>query len=616
MPLFHISGVQTILQHLVVGGRLVFLEGRFDAGEVARLLEAEHVTSWTAVPTMLAMVLDHPDTAQRDLSGVRSLAVGGAPIPPGLLDRAHSVFTGARRRIALSYGSTEAGGTVATGLRDGSGLMEPLATVDVAIDEPDDAGIGEVLVRSASVMERYLGVPDDEQPVAVDGWLHTGDLGELRDGALRITGRVKDIIIRGGENISAGAVEAALREHPRVADAAVVALEHPTWGEEVGAAVQLRAGTGVDAEELRAFVSTRLAHYAVPTRWWFVDRALPLTETGKVSKTIVRAGFPGDDPLGEFRAEVAAWLEQHCPPSMRHPVTGAADLVFGGRSGSFPSEDARRWLACMADRGWTAPTWQAEYGGAGLSRREAAVLAEELQRLGCRQPLVSVHGIGMIGPVLLEHGSEEQRRRLLPPTARGELRWCQGFSEPAVGSDLASVQTRAVRDGDEYVITGQKLWTSFASDSDWIFVLARTDPTAPKREGLGFFLVDLRTPGISVRPIALLSGESEFCEVFFDDVRIPAEDRVGQEGDGWRIARLVLKHERQMFGQGTGLMTQRLGTPDFVGLARTAGGCPEGPLPDSITRDAIASADITLDCIRAALWRTRRGRRNPAILRC
>ena len=611
VPLFHISGVQTILQHLVVGGRLVFIEGRFDAREVAWLLERERVTSWTAVPTMLAMVLDHPDTAGRDFSSVRSLAVGGAPIPPGLLDRAHEVFTAASRRIALTYGSTEAGGTVATGLRDGTGLMEPLATVDVRIAGADDTGIGEVFVRSPSVMERYLGVPDDEQPVGADGWLRTGDLGELRDGRLRITGRVKDVIIRGGENIAAGAVEAALLEHPMVADVAVVGLEHPTWGEEVGAAVQLRTAGGVEVEELRAFAASRLAHYAVPTRWWFVDAALPLTETGKVSKATVRATFPGDDPVDDpverFRTEAGRWLDENCPPSMRLPVTDPADLVFGGRSAAFPSEDARRWLTRMADRGWTAPRWRPEHGGAGLSSREAKVLAEELQRRGCRPPLVSVHGIGMMGPVLLEHGSEEQRRRLLPPTARGELRWCQGFSEPGVGSDLASVQTRTARDGDEYVITGQKLWTSFASESDWIFVLARTDPDVPKRQGLGFFLVDLRTPGISVRPIALLSGESEFCEVFFDDVRVPAENRVGSEGDGWAIARLVLQHERQMFGQGTGLMTQRLGNPDFVGLARRATGCEEGPLPDAVVRDAIAGADITLDCIRAALWRARRG---------
>jgi long-chain acyl-CoA synthetase len=636
VPLFHISGVQTILQHLVVGGRLVFLEGRFDPARVIDLIEAERVTSWTAVPTMLAMVLDQPDIDERDLSTVRSLAVGGAPVAPALLERADRVFTRARRRLAVSYGSTEAGGTVATGLRsDGEGALVPLETVDLRIDAPDEEGIGEILVRAPTVMEGYLEAPESEQPVTRDGWLHTGDLGVLHEGRLRIVGRVKDIVIRGGENVSAAHVETTLREHPAVADVAVVGLAHPTWGEEVAAAVQLAPGSGVTEAELRSFASARIAHFAVPTRWMIVDSALPITDTGKVSKPAIRALFTGTAPSGPgqqrrdpdpdpdpdsglaagdgrrdeeaFRAEVRAWLEAECPGSMREPVVGPADLVFGGRRARFPSPDARVWLERMAARGWTAPRWPQEYGGAGLSDREAQVLAAELARLGCRQPLVSVHGIGMVGPVLLRFGSDEQRKRFLPPTARGEVRWCQGFSEPAVGSDLAAVRTRALRDGDGYVLTGQKVWTSWATESDWIFVLARTDPSVPKRDGLSFFLVDLAAPGVHVRPIRLLSGASEFCEVFLDDVRVSVDERVGSEGDGWTIARLVLEHERQMFGQGTGMMTQRLAPPDLAALARAHLAIADGEQIDDDVRDEIVRLDIELDCIRAALRRARRG---------
>jgi len=622
VPLFHISGVQTILQHLVVGGRLVFLEGRFEAARVLDLIETEQVTSWTAVPTMLAMVLDQPDIHERDLSSLRSLAVGGAPVPPTLLGRAEEVFTHASRRLAVSYGSTEAGGTVATGLRsDGDGAMVPLETVDVRIDAPDEAGVGEILVRAPTVMEGYLGVADTDQPVAADGWLHTGDLGVLRDGRLRVVGRLKDVVIRGGENVSAAQVEGALRDHPEVADAAVVGLEHPTWGEEVAAAVQLVADAHVTEADLRHFTSERVAHYAVPTRWMLSSAPLPITDTGKVAKPAIidafnaRAGGGPDHPASNadrsederFRVEVRAWLEEHCPHSMREPVDGPDDLVFGGRRARFPSPDARVWLERMAQRGWTAPRWPTDCGGAGLSGAEAQVLSQELARLRCRQPLVSVHGIGMLGPVLLRFGSEEQCRRFLPPTARGELRWCQGFSEPAVGSDLAAVRTRAARDGDEYVLSGQKVWTSWATESDWIFVLARTDASVPKRDGLSFFLVDLESPGVHVRPIRLLSGASEFCEVFLDDVRVPLTQRVGAEGDGWPIARLVLEHERQMFGQGTGMMTQRLAPPDFPALARAHLTTCDGVVVDQQVRDEIARLDIELDCMRAALRRARRG---------
>ena len=244
------------------------------------------------------------------------------------------------------------------------------------------------------------------------------------------------------------------------------------------------------------------------------------------------------------------------------------------------------------------------------SRAEARILAEEMRRLGCRQPIASVHGIGMLGPTIIQFATDDQCRRFLPPTAAGAIRWCQGFSEPGSGSDLASVSTRATRDGDEYVISGQKIWTTYAHDCDWIFVVARTDPGAPKRAGLSFFLVDLETPGITVRPITLISGVSEFCEVFFDDVRVPASNRIGDEGAGWTITKTVLSFERGLVGQDAGLGTNRHDGREFVRLARAGLDCPEGPLPDDSVRQAIARLDVEQECCRAALRRAA-GRGGP-----
>jgi acyl-CoA dehydrogenase len=314
------------------------------------------------------------------------------------------------------------------------------------------------------------------------------------------------------------------------------------------------------------------------------------------------AAVPTPDLAG-FRADARRWLEEHCPDSMRTPITSAADVVFGGRRATFPDDDARRWLELMAGRGWTAPTWPVEYGGAGLSRPEARALAAEMRSLGCRQPVASVHGIGMLGPTMIQYATDEQCRRFLPATAAGRIRWCQGFSEPGSGSDLASVRTRATRDGDEYVVSGQKIWTTYAHDCDWIFLVARTDPDAPKRAGLSFFLVDLETPGITVRPITLISGVSEFCEVFFDDVRVPAGNRIGDDGAGWSITKTVLSHERRLAGEDAGLGTNRHDGREFVRLARHLLDRPTGPLPDDVLRAAIARVDIEQECCRAALRR-------------
>jgi acyl-CoA dehydrogenase len=256
------------------------------------------------------------------------------------------------------------------------------------------------------------------------------------------------------------------------------------------------------------------------------------------------------ESLETFRREVRTWLEANCPATMRTPQRGDIDDVWGGRRATWQHPDQKVWLERMASRGWTAPTWPKEYGGGGLSPAEARVLEQELRSLGCRIALRSF-GLWMLGPVLLQFGNEAQKKEHLPRIVRGEVRWCQGYSEPAAGSDLASLQTRAVLsdDGTTYTVNGQKVWTSHADKADWMFCLVRTDPAAKKQEGISFLLIDMQSPGISVRPIQLISGSSPFCESFFDDVKVPAANLVGRPGGGWTIAKALLEHERELISQ-------------------------------------------------------------------
>lgn len=286
---------------------------------------------------------------------------------------------------------------------------------------------------------------------------------------------------------------------------------------------------------------------------------------------------------------------------MRTPPQSADEDVWGGRTGRFFSDDARLWMTRMAERGWTAPTWPREYGGGGLSKDEARILEQELQRLGCRTALKSL-GIWMLGPALLQYGNEDQKREHLPKMTRGEIRWCQGYSEPAAGSDLASLQTRAVRDGDEYIVDGQKVWTSHADKADWIFCLVRTNPEAPKHEGISFLLIDMRTPGVSTRPIKLISGASPFCETFFDNVRVPAKNLVGRENEGWKIAKTLLEHERALISRMRD--SAPLVEESLESMAKRYIGLENGILADSQLRDRITQANIDFLCNKLTLRRS------------
>ena len=263
--------------------------------------------------------------------------------------------------------------------------------------------------------------------------------------------------------------------------------------------------------------------------------------------------------LDDFRSETRAWLEANCPPEMREPMRDESDACWGGRNPVFKNEAQKVWMERMAERGWTVPDWPKDYGGGGLSAAETKILKQEMARIGARNPLMSF-GISMLGPALLKYGSEAQKKRFLPEIARGEIRWCQGYSEPGAGSDLASLQTKCEDKGDHWLVNGQKVWTSYADKADWIFCLVRTDPQAPKHQGISFLLFDMASPGVSTRPILLISGYSPFCETFFDDVKVPKDQLVGDLNKGWDVAKYLLGHEREMIsGMGLGGQTGSLG---------------------------------------------------------
>ncbi len=252
--------------------------------------------------------------------------------------------------------------------------------------------------------------------------------------------------------------------------------------------------------------------------------------------------------LETFRAETRAWLEVNCPAEMREPVRDETDACWGGRNPTYKSPAQKQWMDMMAAKGWTVPEWPKAYGGAGLNPAEAKILREEMAKLKCRSPLSSF-GIWMLGPALLKFGTEEQKVHYLNQIAKGEIRWCQGYSEPGSGSDLVSMQTFGEDKGDHWVVNGQKIWTSYADKADWIFCLVRTDKTN-KYQGISFLLFDMTTPGVTTKPILLISGNSPFCETFFDNVVVPKDQIVGEVNRGWDVAKYLLGHEREMISGG------------------------------------------------------------------
>jgi alkylation response protein AidB-like acyl-CoA dehydrogenase len=268
----------------------------------------------------------------------------------------------------------------------------------------------------------------------------------------------------------------------------------------------------------------------------------------------------GELKLETFRTEVAAWLKDNFPASQK-----GQGIDFEGAGGS--SGDAELWRKRIGDKGWTAPTWPKEYGGGGLSNREARVVQQEMAKAGAYNPAVGGMGITMIGPTILDYGTESQKKQHIPPIVRGETRWCVGYSEPGAGSDLASLTTKCEDKGDHWLVNGSKIWTSGAQYSDWCGCLVRTD-TSHKHEGISFLLIPMKQAGVETRPIKLIAGASPFCETFFTDATAAKDDMLGPLNGGWTVGKRLLQHER---------------------ASQTGGGNPMGagrvePLPDLAKR--------------------------------
>lgn len=296
------------------------------------------------------------------------------------------------------------------------------------------------------------------------------------------------------------------------------------------------------------------------------------------------ADFGGSE-LDAFRTEARSWLDENYPQSLREDPEAGTRMIMGGVK---PTGDFLVWKQRMAEKGWGTPTWPKKYGAGGLTGAEARVLAEEMDRIGAYNPMIGM-GLSMFGPTLLEYGTEEQKQRHIPPIVKGELRWCQGYSEPGAGSDLASLMTKCEDAGDHWKINGQKIWTSGAQYADWCFCLVRTD-TTKKHEGISFVLIDMHQPGVETRPIKLIAGSSPFCETFFTDARAEKDDMVGPYNGGWTVGKRLLQHERS--GQGGSRMAGGGGVsiPDMA--KKYVGVDDQGRLADSDLRTRISQHQI------------------------
>jgi len=303
--------------------------------------------------------------------------------------------------------------------------------------------------------------------------------------------------------------------------------------------------------------------------------------------------------LTNFRMETRKWLEDNCPLSMREPTKDPSQLYWGGRNGEFSSDDQKLWFERMLEKKWIVPYWKVKYGGGGLSKEKNNILNQEMGRLGCRKPHYNF-GISMLGPAMLKFASEEQKLNYLPDIVQGKIRWCQGYSEPNAGSDLANLQTKAEDKGDYFLVTGSKVWTSYAEKADWIFCLVRTDSSSSKHTGISFLLIDMASEGVSTRPIKLISGKSPFCETFFDSVKVPKVNLVGTLNDGWTIAKYLLTHERQMIG-GIGETDKKLHISDEAINVMSKN---NGILSDTILRSKISEFEMNEEIFDLTIRRT------------
>ncbi len=301
--------------------------------------------------------------------------------------------------------------------------------------------------------------------------------------------------------------------------------------------------------------------------------------------------------LAEFRKEVANWLNENCPEGAKGP-----GQIAVGSSKITLEPDVKLWMERCAERGFTAPTWPTEYGGGGLTPQQAKILFEEMAEVRARTPLTGM-GMSMIGPTLLEFGTDEQKARHLPKIVRGEVQWCQGYSEPNAGSDLASLQTRATDKGDHWEINGQKIWTSGAATADWMFALVRTNPDAPKHDGISFVLLTMDQPGVTVKPIRLISGSSPFCETFLDNATAEKDDLIGKLDQGWTVGKRLLQFERSGIGGLSGGARRAQPGAGLAKLAKESVGESGNAIADTAVRKDVTVMNMNRNAFQLTAQR-------------
>src|SRR5262245_3351866 len=533
------AGIYNVLFGLRAGAPIVIME-RFETGAFAELVHRFGIRSTVLPPAAVTMLAD--DESIDDLAPLRYVRSITAPLSPRDARRFADRFGVV---VLNGYGQAEIGEVIGWTAADAQSHPEKLG----AAGRPHPGvqiklvGEGELAVRPPRMATGYLSGGELEDRLDADGYLRTGDLARVDDDGFGwIEGRVGDVINRGGNKVVPNEVEEVLRTAPAVRDAAVAGAPDTRLGEVPVAFVV----GDVYEPALDAWCRERLVPYKVPVAFRPVD-ALPRNETGKVVRRRLLA-VTRDTASADVVGAVRAWVDDNVPSAWRDAARrGGAAAIRAVRSRA----EYEEWYPVFARSGLVVPTWPVEYGGLDLTHEAARMVEDELRpyNLGRLNPL----GLNLVAPALFAHGTEAQRRRFLPPIVRNQQRWCQLFSEPGAGSDLASLATVAARDGDEWRVTGQKVWTTWAHRSDFAVLLARTDPDAAKRKGITYFLLDLRQSGVEVRPLRHMGGEVDFNEVFLDRARVPDDQRVGEVGDGWRVAGATLSGERQMVsGEGSG----------------------------------------------------------------
>ena len=545
------AGIYNLLFGLRAGAAVVVME-RFETATFAEMVRRFEIRSTVLPPAAITMLKDDPSID--DLGPLRYVRSITAPLSPVAARRFADRFG---VTVLNGYGQAEIGEVIGWTAADARNHPDKVGAAGrphpgVAIKLIGDDEVGELAVRPPRMAAGYVGGGGLEDRLDADGFLRTGDLARVDDdGFVWIEGRVGEVVNRGGNKVFPAQVEEVLLLHSAVEEAAVVGVPDDRLGEVPVAFVVGDA----EPDSLAALCREHLVPYKVPVAFHRVD-ALPRSEVGKVLRRRLVATLEEDGRLPIDRetpadaavAAVRAWVEEHVPLTWREAAhRGGRAAIREVRSRS----EYEEWYPVFGRSGLVVPTWPAEYGGLDLDPAVARLVERELApfNLGRLNPL----GLNLAAPALFAHGTEPQRQRFLPPIVRNEELWCQLFSEPGAGSDLASLSTVAARDGDEWVVTGQKVWTTWAHLADFGVLLARTDPDAPKRKGITYFLLDLHQPGVEVRPLRHLGGEVDFNEVFLDGARVPDSRRVGEVGDGWRVAGATLSGERQMVsGEGSG----------------------------------------------------------------